>query len=225
MVSNYDLLHRFLRRDNNRGYWEEVGDDTAREKASQVLRDAVATLDDSSVAPPSPPTTVSAVLEVPEATSDSLKRPADEVRKPPSVATTPTLEPVVSSAPPTPSPSGLSSQRGRKRRRYTTPRHIPTVPYHPHHHHHYLQSHPATALIRRHSDIPAHHSDILYQQVRDDNRSVARAGSGRRVPHAEHHPAAGINEFDLFHGDLLDSDPEDNGDPFPPVSESHSDFF
>eukprot|EP00523_Entomoneis_sp_CCMP467_P010803 CAMPEP_0168725362 /NCGR_PEP_ID=MMETSP0724-20121128/4113_1 /TAXON_ID=265536 /ORGANISM="Amphiprora sp., Strain CCMP467" /LENGTH=448 /DNA_ID=CAMNT_0008772141 /DNA_START=139 /DNA_END=1485 /DNA_ORIENTATION=- len=35
---------RFLKRSNSTGEWEDVGDDIAREKASQVLRDAVALL-------------------------------------------------------------------------------------------------------------------------------------------------------------------------------------
>jgi hypothetical protein len=34
---------RFLKRNTETGEWEDVGDDIAREKASQVLRDAVAT--------------------------------------------------------------------------------------------------------------------------------------------------------------------------------------
>lgn len=34
-------VDRFLKRDPKTGLWEEAGDETAREKASQVLRDAV----------------------------------------------------------------------------------------------------------------------------------------------------------------------------------------
>jgi hypothetical protein len=36
------LAHRFLRKDPHTSKWEDVGDDIAREKTSQVLRDAVA---------------------------------------------------------------------------------------------------------------------------------------------------------------------------------------
>ncbi len=39
---------RFLKKDQATGKWEEAGEDTAREKASQVLRDAVAQLEGSS---------------------------------------------------------------------------------------------------------------------------------------------------------------------------------
>lgn len=38
------IWHRFLKRDSVTGAWVDVGDDVAREKASQVLRDAVAIL-------------------------------------------------------------------------------------------------------------------------------------------------------------------------------------
>lgn len=38
---------RFLKKDQSSGRWEVAGEDTAREKASQVLRDAVAQLEES----------------------------------------------------------------------------------------------------------------------------------------------------------------------------------
>jgi len=41
----FSLFIRFLKRNNQTGTWEDVGDETAREKASQVLRDAVALLE------------------------------------------------------------------------------------------------------------------------------------------------------------------------------------
>ncbi|KAL7581548.1 hypothetical protein ACA910_022112 [Epithemia clementina (nom. ined.)] len=43
---------RFLKRDSHTGSWVDVGDDIAREKASQVLRDAVALLQDETSGKP-----------------------------------------------------------------------------------------------------------------------------------------------------------------------------
>ncbi|GKY92792.1 hypothetical protein MPSEU_000248900 [Mayamaea pseudoterrestris] len=42
MIRNLDPPGRFLKKDPTSRLWEDVGDETAREKASQVLRDAVA---------------------------------------------------------------------------------------------------------------------------------------------------------------------------------------
>merc|ERR1712176_307563 len=38
---------RFLKKNNETGTWEDVGDEIAREKASQVLRDAISILRDT----------------------------------------------------------------------------------------------------------------------------------------------------------------------------------
>ena len=46
-VRSMDPPGRFLKKDAITGEWEDVGDDTAREKVSQVLRDAVAAMHDS----------------------------------------------------------------------------------------------------------------------------------------------------------------------------------
>merc|ERR1719270_2649634 len=42
-----DQPGRFLKKNNETGTWEDVGDEIAREKASQVLRDAISILRDT----------------------------------------------------------------------------------------------------------------------------------------------------------------------------------
>ena len=168
--------------------WEEVGEDTAREKASQVLRDAVATLSDdpqptpfagpSNPAPPNP--VPSAVHEIHNTTL--------------SFEGTPTLE----SVPSDPAPSSDSDIRRSKRRRYAAPRRSVSDSYYPYH-----MAESSTPVARRHSEHPR---QVLHvAPVRHSRRTSLDASS-----------AGGLNEFDLLQGELLESDPEDVEDSFPP---------
>ena len=200
---------RFIKRDTNTGVWEEVGDDTAREKASQVLRDAVAFLP-----------------EIEGESSATVAASSYERKAPPASQETPTLESVSAMMHPG------SQQRSSKRRRYTqpstmepSPEHISStgttdryssqVAYSP-------MMHPLSA----HSSLPPapqqrhhhHHSHRLRSASSHRGRTVQDPTRYASVARAPEIPSSHINEFDLLHGELLESDPEDQ-EPLPPGSE------
>jgi hypothetical protein len=81
--------------------------------------------------------------------------------------------------------------------------------------------HPHRLRSSTHAASPSRRSthDVRYG---DDVRSPGRPGvASGRLGDSQHQ--ARINEFDLFHGELLESDPEDSEDPLPPGS--HRDLF
>jgi hypothetical protein len=210
---------RFMKRNSDNSEWEDVGDEFAREKASQVLRDAVAGL---------PEITGSGDIGYDEErdtqprlvtasrSRDSASRAYAEMQP------TPTLQCIASSLPP-PTPLAVGS---RKRSRYSQhseqqptayPRqgyapHTPTVyspPQYP-----YSYDHPGTYTPTHYSGFPARPPlpSFLHERInprvatrpaRVQNRDTSTASSllGEIQEHA--------TEFDLFNGELLASDTEE----------------
>lgn len=216
---NLIAMFRFMKRNSDNSEWEDVGDEFAREKASQVLRDAVAGL---------PEITGSGDIGYDEErdtqprlvtasrSRDSASRAYAEMQP------TPTLQCIASSLPP-PTPLAVGS---RKRSRYSQhseqqptayPRqgyapHTPTVyspPQYP-----YSYDHPGTYTPTHYSGFPARPPlpSFLHERInprvatrpaRVQNRDTSTASSllGEIQEHA--------TEFDLFNGELLASDTEE----------------
>mmetsp|Transcript_22772 Transcript_22772/g.34454 ORF Transcript_22772/g.34454 Transcript_22772/m.34454 type:complete len:341 (-) Transcript_22772:72-1094(-) len=264
-VRELDPPGRFLRKNNLTGEWEDVGDDIAREKTSQVLRDAV-----SFATQPKVGQSHEAVQEhPPEQTFDNIPRAASA---PPTArrrqwedmtyATPPHYHPPLHMMPPDFYPPrahapGSHSDPSAKRPRYhtnqwedprtyyhNTPvryysqteyrRPLPTVPTSPIVHNrvpseehlspsnltastrslpsspliHSRRSHdeqisPSTSSIRSIPQSPRGHP---YQREHGPPRNVSNSGRGL-APTRRH---ATLDEFDLFHGELLKSDEEGN---------------
>lgn len=159
-----------------------------------MLRDAVATL--SSGTPPLPP---SATQHDP---SQHEERLASSERLPTfSSERTPALDSVASSV-------TFDSQR-RKRRRFFAPRRAASDSYNP-----YPSHATSSPIIRRHSNNP---QPYFAHETRPETRASRRASLGSAAS------GTGLNEFDLLHGELLESDPEDHDEPLPPGN--HRDLF
>jgi len=215
-VSNlicYCPLYRFLKKDQDTGFWEEVAEDTAREKASQVLRDAVAALSDE---PGSGEFGSDELLFPDSAFSHSLVASSHGTSGTQLIQeTTPALESVASMG----SLSAIAqtgSPQARKRRRYSnrseashsydlySPLHIERSP-----------------LIRRNPNQP--HYPLQQRQTGIQSPVRPQEVTSRSAPTGgEIAPEPGMNEFDLFHGELLESDIEEHDEALPPDS---SDLF
>jgi len=214
---------RFLKRNTDTGEWEDVGDDIAREKASQVLRDAVAVLTEEK--PSKRPykyeqtsrASLPASVELPD-------------RSLPTHEPTPGLQSVASSSvasasfpPPTP------IEASRKRRRYSTHPPLPHPGQPTSYSYEAYQSQPAVYSPTRRHHMDAHqyptrvHSQSaqLSRPRHMTTRQMSNASSGSLLGALQ----GGLNEFDLFNGELLESDheeeakeenlpPEPNPDPF-----------
>lgn len=97
---------RFLKKDAVTGDWEDVGDDTAREKVSQVLRDAVSAIHSSPSSSPSPSSATARRASSNDATSSSTVARSGRSESAPTI---------VISTPPASAPPATS----RYGRRYT----------------------------------------------------------------------------------------------------------
>ena len=237
---------RFLKRDSDTGAWEDVGDDVAREKASQVLRDAVALLPEEKEQDPTEPLPIdsvetkpypSAVASVPVSVDESERaQSAYSQRQTPILAHHSTELPV---------PTPVTSYRKRRRHYYgyegyqpddvQSPIHSPTRrrydAYH-HHHHSYPPYH--TQSTRRRPPPPPHyydpyghpgahieptlplsHSELARQHQHQTNRRPAAVSAGARQASTASAQSllgqleSGMNEFDLFNGELIESDNEE----------------
>lgn len=204
---------RFLKKEADSGEWVEVGEDTAREKASQVLRDAVTAYmekvdRESAYMPPHPPREV----YTDDSQIPSARRSSAPAEPTPSVG-----------QPPSSFPS--ASFPSAKRRRYSsgsTSRYTTRGPGY--HVYESYQSHVVYSPVRRHADY-RYHPYYAY------GGATPCSGRNRRSHHDAQHPipshqasgrvAPDINEFDLFNGELLESDGEEG--PPEPVASSSSD--
>lgn len=242
---------RFLKRDSDTGEWEDVGDDVAREKASQVLRDAVALLPDESsdplpvdIAEPQPTTSYSY-----PAVAASIPVSVDESERSQSAysqSTTPMLHHPTDLPVPTP----VTSYRKRRRHHYygyegfyAEAPHSPTrsppaqrrypSQHQQHHHHHHQQQqqhysypppiHTCSRPPRSHHyeaynssrdlepPLPRSHSELARQQQRTNKPPTvsARQASTASAQSLLGSLQSGMNEFDLFNGELIDSDHEE----------------
>jgi hypothetical protein len=234
------IFFRFLKKIQDPSVWEEVSDETAREKASQVLRDAVGGLlepkDEAESVQPLP--TVSAPTSLDEQDQSTrtrrrrLKVEENSYEVSPPYGTFRQPEPAVASKrrrysegaghyqtsdvaympypeqQSTAVPVGYSPLRRHSEESYRTATHSdPTG----HRSYYYHQTHPPHYPYNRH-----------YQPANDFVAHHTRSQSGNEfVHHSRSHSAAllgdinqnlnvneTVNEFDLFNGELLESDVE-----------------
>ena len=213
MVREMDPPGRFLKKNSTTGLWEDVGDDVAREKASQALRDAVA------------------FLQAEE--EEQQQQDEDQSRKPPAVPSSQAFR-RSSSAPP------IMDKSPNDERRKTWP--VQQQQQQRHHHDntpdHYPSVTPASvtsaAKRRRYSDHAT--SPWMYQPENPPYASPEFASSrsnpefsshqyyptqhARRDYHPQrypHQPGAllgevddgDLHEFDLFNGKLLEPGEEE----------------
>lgn len=185
-----------------------MGDDAAREKGSQVLRDAVAGPTDSSVR--------EHFNEIQRAASDPLS--ADRQANIQSAfAHTPSIQSTTSGSFPPPTPLASS----RKRHRYAPESNVPpypagdyrpySVPY---------ESHPGYRSNRQRLE-QYYPVDYGYSQPQPQPSQVASSPPQARIQGGAQ--ITGNAEFDLFNCELLESDHEDHAEQFP--QESHGDTF
>ena len=230
---------RFLKRDTETGEWEDVGDDVAREKASQVLRDAVALLPEDNDTTPLPvdvssyPTNLSSVPvsvdEAERARSVYSQRPTPVL--PHSGSQLPIPTPVV--------PTPVTSYRKRRRQHYygyegyqpeevhspiPTPSRRRYAHQHNYHYHlppppsihsseprydHYYESY-AGSTGPLEPTLPLSHSEFTHRQQTNrppavSARQASTASAGSLLGELQ----SGMNEFDLFNGELIESDHEE----------------
>lgn len=220
---------RFLKKNNITGEWEDVGDEVAREKASQVLRDAV-----------------SATMSSPSNASDtdldkSMEDISNEHRR-------------SSSAPPVIMSNAKAS---RRRREWEEPTHPAAPPRHAHrayrddappHPYNAYPRHPpppqyyppvtpsaggvSTAKRRRYYHTQQSWDSTTTRSHRTPpppSADVVRSASysGRAVARREPEPQllgdvqSGMDDFDLFNGELL----RDSEDEAEAQADLHSDTF
>jgi hypothetical protein len=218
--TNFAFLsfHRFLKRDNDTNAWEDLGDDLGREKASQVLRDAVATHTDErgdnnseqehGHASPGPP-----YMDLREDRTQNV-----------AYVSTPGLQSTTPSSFPPPTPISIS----RKRRRYFAEQ--PSSSFHSYD---YITpptiGHPPHLSERyEHADHHMSHSHFSQQyppRIAPQRQRPPRRASAAAPPDAARSGEfqANLNEFDLFNGELLESDHDEPEGPLQP--ESHRDTF
>jgi hypothetical protein len=182
LTSSLYLL-RFLKKDLTSGEWEDVGDETAREKASQVLRDAVSSQSEGR----SRCSSLYAVPSLDETSGSSFDGiiPAipSESFPPPTPIQTRCKRVRVGSedaTPPRPPPMRLDAASFR--------RHTDGADTH-------LSQHPPARLT-----------------ADGRNSSTATAGSLLGELHADVHSTM-LSEFDLFNGELLDTGTGDANAP------------
>jgi hypothetical protein len=222
------FLRRFLKRDSTTKTWEDVGDDAAREKGSQVLRDAVAGPTESNDDGRDEGLDEGCDNEHRRATSDPLSADRRAVIQS-AYAYTPSLHSTTSESFPPPTPVTTS----RKRHRYVVEQNLPPEPvgdryvveqnlapepvgdYRP-----YSVSygrHPGYTSRQRLEHYPG---DYGYSHPRPS--PVASAAPP--LPSSQGVAQVNVNsEFDLFNCELLESDHEDQADLLP--TESHEDTF
>lgn len=218
-------VERFLKRNSNSKTWDDVGDNAAREKASQVLRDAVAIIPEAG----NVPDVASSIAVYQEDHEPRRSAPEPQsVERQDRIQTvythTPSLHSTTSESFPPPTPVTSS----RKRHRYVTAQRHPGNPNYPVD---AYESHP------RHYE-PHYQQQPEYRSTRQrlEQYSPRYAYSHRHPPHMAAAPAPFLppplppqarmmggdargtfNEepFDLFNCELLESDHEDE-EPRPP---------
>uniref|UniRef100_A0A7S3DZ12 DUF6824 domain-containing protein n=1 Tax=Entomoneis paludosa TaxID=265537 RepID=A0A7S3DZ12_9STRA len=183
---------RFLKRDTDSGEWEDVGDDIAREKASQVLRDAVALLPEEQggeivtedIEPlPASDVDVTAQSLTASVTHDEMDRKHSERRITPSISTTPSFPPA----------SPIEDSRKRPRHYYYPPQYPHGYASHPPQHH----QHPPYPPHHRYEPNPPPHRGFdmpppdpypRYPQHHPDDPNYSVDRSGERY-HPYHYHA------------------------------------
>lgn len=237
---------RFLRRVQQTAVWEEVSEETAREKASQVLRDAVSGLLDRREGSSS---SIEQVIRPVAAAAVSLDESEHSSRVAPPPAAVQSMPDYQTS---TSSPLPYASMP--KRRRYsdhptvaetqqhrqfaqapqlpaTSTHHQPPHPPPPHHHHSFEHYPPRTTSsmeyspLRRHSEqdisyLGFHSDPSGYRSSTGQLRTPASSSTAGRVVYTSSVPHRRRQDTtedirDLLHGDLLDSDIDEDDEPLP----------
>jgi hypothetical protein len=211
---------RFLKKNTITTDWEDVGDDVAREKASQVLRDAV-----SVVSSPSEEGSEEEELE-PEQMSTTEKRRS--VSAPPVMATMSRRRTWHEAEGGHHHEQQHHHHHGTRSAGYSTPRHEFYPPVTP--------SSQSAKRQRYHSAYWDGRVVNIMQTtpVRHPYADMARSYSapGRHSTARDYASLApllgdvstGFNEFDLFNGELLHSDDEESSPP-PATTDLHNDTF
>lgn len=239
------------------GEWEDVGDDVAREKASQVLRDAVALLPETSEdVPAADPTDMPyplAVASIPVSVDESERHQSVYPQRTPVLTHMPSDLPVATpltsyrkrrrhpfygyeghvsreehASPPSPTRRRYSSQHHHQQQQQHHYHHHPAYAYHANTIHSspdrqpiyfpHAQQRPHPPVVnlleptlprshtenRRHRSQPNRPPTVSSRQL-----SSASAQSLLGDVHSEVPVPSGMNEFDLFNGELLASDEEE----------------
>lgn len=186
------FVHRFLKRVQQTAAWEEVSEETAREKASQVLRDAVAGLLDKKVGNDDESVSVQPLPTI-SADEQDISPQSRSMRKHPQHFYPP-------------QPDRVDSES--KRRRYASEN---TNDMSSSSRQHVVGCSP----LRRHAELsyPINgQADIVYSQA-SAYRSDGHARSTSTHATGQHH-AGNLDEFALLHGELLESDVDDEASVF-----------
>jgi hypothetical protein len=177
--------------------WEEVSEETAREKASQVLRDAVAGLlekkcgNEDDMASVNPLPALSAPVSVDEHDMSPLYKSARIE-----------LQYVCP-------PQSIRLESERKRQRYSTKTSED------------MQSSSRQKVVgcsplRRHAEL-SYSTGVAVDSMHHrswENRSDMHSRTLTAQAAGHHHPSGNIDEFALLHGDLLESDVEEEASHF-----------
>jgi hypothetical protein len=202
---------RFLKKDNAAGTWEDVGDDIAREKASQVLRDAVSLTSQSPTQDDSDEDREKQMEEnnnsehrrsssaPPLMHKNARRRPWDETSEQARYEhyETPAYTSSMSSCYTYPPPVTPSSKRRRYHSDITWDERL-AASYHPSSHERY----PYQEYAR-----PASYPDVSRSAPYVHNQGSPSGLMG--------HVHSALDEFDLFNGELLKSDTEEEGSVSP----------
>jgi hypothetical protein len=242
----FTLIDRFLKRVQTTAGWEEVSDDTAREKASQVLRDAVAgLLEKARDAPPNeepiPLPAVSASLSSEQESRDVARAPRrSSIPKPVDYYRLSGDSSMVHSHQPQTYQYQLSESAKRRRysqecrnqpayqsfddsSRYPVPPSVAstsslTPGYSPiirrHSDDYYMQHVAHSDPTGRRPPTYQHHYQYHHEGAIDPRQSRASlpiersSRESRQQQHQQAPPSVNLDEFELFQGELLDSDVE-----------------
>jgi hypothetical protein len=186
-------VYRFLKRVQQTAAWEEVSEETAREKASQVLRDAVAGLLDQKIGNDDETVSIQPLPTISADEQDISPQPRSTRKHPQHFYP--------------PKPDRVDSES--KRRRYgaentndmsssSSRQHVV-----------------GCSPIRRHPELSypiKGQDDIAYTQA-SAYRSDGHARATSTQSTGQHH-TGNLDEFALLHGELLESDVDDEGSVF-----------
>lgn len=191
------IFIRFLRKDPVSGWWEDVGDDVAREKASQVLRDAVAAQEEAPtqfiVSLPTLETEYPATLRRHfGSTSEGVgvDGSSDRIRATPIRSSNRAKRARHDEDEYRPSHSSSENYQNRPASYGSTGRRLSTSPYN-----------------LRTADRAA---PLAVPSMAQRQGSTATAGSAGLLGDVQ----SSLIDFDLFNGELLDSDTEERANPY-----------
>lgn len=216
-VRELDPPGRFLKKNNDTGLWEDVGDDVAREKASQALRDAVALSEEEEEEEeeqPDLPHLQQSFRRTQSAPPIMDKSPTDERQQTWPVQQQQQQQRRRESTPHYPPVTPASATSAAKRRRFYDNANSPWM---------YQPEHPPAYSS---PDFSSSRSNPEFTRPDFQPSRSFPAQQARRDPRHQHTGApllgevdGDMHEFDLFDGELLEPGDED------PSLERRSDTF